>query len=463
MRRPATNHFDTSRSSSTSNNFSNAGTASRASIKLKELTDIAATRPLSNQEMNQWKVLHASIATATPATNDDSKKNFLGMQQFSVLAWAKTHPNDKAHLNNHNGNFWPKLNACKNKPDARLVVETEMFQPLLRKNPKLINCLHDDLKETIINFRFKPNNLDSDKPTLGLGPLAFVPRERREIEMMAHQIAINNEALCTTSDIDKTKLGRPKLPTSVDGYNSVIEACKEVNDYLFADRGEFVILLVSCLLALYENHHAYEHMDNFGKTFGAEVLFQLTRAAEQLYGQATSEQQLLQGHLPTLNYDFLVNGIRNNNLNTSQSRPLLFVPAQKKHRNPPPPPRTPRGNGGGGSNGGGGNGNGGTPSPPKTTNKTIIRQLGEGMNNLIVNWKKAHKKSRMPSISDFRKASDIADDAALQVLLQLNNTTCIRWALLGSCRSNCKREHPATITGFNETAAEEVLQKGLPE
>ena len=281
--------------------------------------------------------------------------------------------------------------------------------------------------------------------------------------MMSHQLAINDEALySTTSDIDKTKLGCLKLPTSVDGYNLVIEACKDVNNFLFSSRGEYVYLLQASLIALYENHHAYEHMENFGRTFGAEILFQLTRAAEQLYGQATSEHQLLQGHLPTLNFDFLVNGIRNNNLNTSQSRPLLFVPAAKKPRLPPPQ-QTPRGGGSGSTNGRGGGGGGSPPPTPKLPNKSITRQLNEGMNILIVNWKKANKKSLIPSISDFRKASDITDDAALQTLLNLNKTTCIRWALLGSCRSNCKREHPATIAGLNETAAEDVLRKGLSE
>jgi hypothetical protein len=148
-----------------------------------------------------------------------------------------THPEDRDNLNKNNDYFWPKLNACKNKPDARLVVETGMFQPLLRQNPKLINCLHAELKETIVNFRFKPKNLDSGKPTLGLGPLAFVPRERREIEIMSRQIKINDESMyTTTSDINKIKLGRPKLPTSVDGFNSVIEACKEVNKCFYADR-----------------------------------------------------------------------------------------------------------------------------------------------------------------------------------------------------------------------------------
>jgi hypothetical protein len=316
-----------------------------------------------------------------------------------------------------------------------------------------------------VNFRFKPNNLDSDKPTLGLGPLAFVPRERREIEMMSRQITINDESMyTTTSDIDKTKLGRLKLPTSVDGFNSVIEACKEIIDFFYSDRCIYVKLLHSCLLSLYVNHHAYENLDNFSLVLGAEILFQLTRAAEQFFGQATSEYQLLQGRLPTLNFDFLTNRICNNNLNTSQSRPLIFVPTQKKTQVPPPAPRTSRG---GGGNGGGGGNKGGAANPPPVTpkapNKSIIRQLCAGMNTLIVNWKTAHARSRMPSISDFRKASNIADNAALQELLSLNNTTCIRWALLGSCRSNCKREHPATITGFNETAAEEVLCKGLPE
>jgi hypothetical protein len=217
-------------------------------------------------------------------------------------------------------------------------------------------------------------------------------------------------------------------------------------------------------VSLYENHHAYKHFDNFSLVLGAEILFQLTRASEQFFGQATSEYQLLRGRLPTLNFDFLTNGIRNNNLNTSQSSPLFFVPTQKKPRVPPPAPHTNRdgvGNGGGGINKGGAV----IPPPvtPKAPNKSIIRQLCTAMSTLIENWKTAHARSRMPSISDFRKASNIADDAALQELLSLNKTTCIRWALLGSCRNNCKREHPATITGFNETAAEEVLRKGLPE
>jgi hypothetical protein len=159
-----------------------------------------------------------------------------------------------------------------------------------------------------------------------LGPLAFVPQERKEIEMMSHQLAVIEAAkTSTTSDVDRTKLGRPKIPTNVDGYNSVIEACKEVNEFLFTNRCEFITLLQGTLLALYGNYHAYEHMEFFGRTIGAELPFQLTRASEQLFGTATSEHQLLNGTLPSLDFDFLVNGIRINNLNTSQSRPALFV------------------------------------------------------------------------------------------------------------------------------------------
>jgi hypothetical protein len=158
------------------------------------------------------------------------------------------------------------------------------------KNPKIINCLHDVLKESIVTFSFKPNNLQSENPTLGLGPLAFVQRERKEIEMMSHQLAVMEAAnTSTTSNVDRAKLCRPKIPTNVDGYNSVKEACKEVNEFLFTDRCEFVTLLQGTLLALYGNYHAYEHMEYFGRTIGAKLLFQLARAAAQLFGTATSE------------------------------------------------------------------------------------------------------------------------------------------------------------------------------
>jgi hypothetical protein len=387
----------------------------------------------------------------------------MGMKQFSTFAWAKTHPRDKSFLNNWNNDLWPKLNNCKNKADARHVVNTEIFQPLLRKNPKLINCLHDDLKESIVTFSFKPNNLQSKKPTLGLGPLAFIPRERKEIERMSHQLAVMEAAnTSTTSGANRAKLGRPKIPTNVDGYNSVIKACKEVNEFLFTDRCEFVTLLQGTLLALYGNYHAYEHMEYFGRTIGAELLFQLTWAAEQLFGTATSKHQLLDSTLSSLDFDFLVNGIHNNNLNTSQSRPTLFVPTLEHTRQHTPGPRNERIHEKGGG-GGGGNTGGGTPSPQKLTNKSIVRKLPEGMHKLLSEWKRKNNKSRLPSIHDIRTASGLADDEALQSLLNLNKATGIRYALFGNCRSSCKREHPTDITGFNATAAETILRKGLPE
>jgi hypothetical protein len=64
MRRAATNHFGnkTIRASSANadSNVFNPEQSSGAALKLKQLTDIAIHRPLSTQEMNQWKVLHAS-------------------------------------------------------------------------------------------------------------------------------------------------------------------------------------------------------------------------------------------------------------------------------------------------------------------------------------------------------------------------------------------------------------------
>ena len=452
------NIFTTSTRASSSLSPFGSSPSSSAADKLKELSELCTQRPPTTSEMNQWNILNAMIGSPTTSATDETKKNFLGMQQFSVLAWANVHPNDVDYLNNHNNYFWPKLNACKNKPDARHVVRTEMFQHLIHKHPKLITCLHDDLIETIINFRFKPVNLESDKPTLGLGPMAFVPRDRREIEMMSHQISINEQSDSpTTSDIDKTRLGRPKIPDGASGTTSTIESCALVNDFLWAPRCPYVNLAQGSLLALYEGNQHYEHQTSFGTTVGAECLFQLTRGAEQFFGQATSERQLLQGQLPTLNFNFLIEGIRNNNLNTSQTRPSLFVPAQTKARPAPGTPRGPK------TPKVKGQGKGAPPATQPTKSSTVTRQMGNGMTTLINDWKKAHNKARMPNILDFRKASDIADDAALQTLLNLNTATCIRWALLGSCRSNCKRDHPQTITGFAETAAEDILRKGLPE
>jgi hypothetical protein len=181
--------------------------------------------------------------------------------------------------------------------------------------------------------------------------------------MMSYQLAVMEAANTSTiSDADRAKLSRPKIPTNVDGYNSLIEACKGVNEFLFTDRCEFVTLLQGTLLALYGNYHTYKHIEYFGRTIGAELLFQLTRAAEQLFGTATSEHQLLDGTLPSLDFDFLFNGIRNNNLNTSQSRPALFVPTPKHTRQHTPGPHNnhicEKGGGGGGGNTGGG-----TPGP----------------------------------------------------------------------------------------------------
>jgi hypothetical protein len=289
--------------------------------------------------------------------------------------------------------------------------------------------------------------------------LAFVPQEQKEIKMMSHQLAVIKAAkTSTTSDVDRAKLGRPKIPTNVDSYNSVIEACKEVNEVLFTNHCEFVTLLQGTLLALYGNYHACEHMEYFGRTIGAELLFKLTRAAEQLFGTATSEQQLLDGTLPSLDFDFLVNGIC---INTSQSRPALFVPTPKHTRQHTPVPRNDRIRDRGGRGDGGNNG-GGTPSPQKSTNKSIVQKLPESMHKLLSEWKRKDNKSRLPSIHGIRTASDLANDEALQSLLNLNKSTCIRYALFGNFRSSCKREHPSDITG-NATAVETILRKGLPE
>jgi hypothetical protein len=105
--------------------------ASPALLKLKELTDIASVCRLFTQEWNQWKVLNTTIPKMhTNATNSGAtniKSPFMGMKQFSVFTWAKTHPKEKNFLNNWNYHFWPKLNNYKNKPDTRHVVNTEMF------------------------------------------------------------------------------------------------------------------------------------------------------------------------------------------------------------------------------------------------------------------------------------------------------------------------------------------------
>jgi hypothetical protein len=154
--RATSNPFSTTATNQSTDHYYpfNQVNATPASIKLKDLTDIVSVCPLLTQEWNQWNVLNATIpkiqSDAPHSGTTDNKSPFMGMEQFSIFAWAKTHPRDKSFLNNWNNHFWPKLNNCKNKADARHVVNTEMFQPLLRKNPKLINCLHDDLNHETI-------------------------------------------------------------------------------------------------------------------------------------------------------------------------------------------------------------------------------------------------------------------------------------------------------------------------
>jgi len=161
---------------------------------------------------------------------------------------------------------------------------------------------------------------------------------------MQHHINIE-ASVVTVSDINKTKHGTPLIPKSVDGVINVLECQVRVLYFLFTARCPLAIELATIVSAMTECHTILANIEDFQWTIGAEILWHVTRAKEKCFDTKTLEQNLRDGQFPKANLAWLAMQIRNNTVQMSVGRPVVFLPPVVPNKKRPHPGDDRGGNG----------------------------------------------------------------------------------------------------------------------
>jgi hypothetical protein len=153
-------------------------------------------------------------------TNSASK---LGNRIWNIKGWCGMAVSDELPL------FWQNFDTCKNKSEQEQLIATDMIPSLMQRDPGLnAAILHKEFVDNLIHFRFAP--LPNQ---LGLGPLAFVPRDQSELHRLNEFHQHKDQVHLTLGDLARAKLGSPTAPATPAELCDVLEKMYRVLTYLF--------------------------------------------------------------------------------------------------------------------------------------------------------------------------------------------------------------------------------------
>ena len=156
----------------------------------------------------------------------------IGLNMSNILAFAQVNPSAKDLFNKDTKCMW-SCTAKQKAAQAKTIIKIHLDH-LIQEDASFSLCIHSQLLDTLVNVLFKPGDMFSSKPHLGLSILAFVPRKLKEIKGLAHQTKLIERAtVVTTEDTNKTKLGAPLL---LNMLSKIIEALKQCATFI-----EFVL------------------------------------------------------------------------------------------------------------------------------------------------------------------------------------------------------------------------------
>ena len=373
-----------------------------------------------------------------------SASNVVAIAMPSILAWAGVRRGQERHFHSDLRHIWKKLEG-ETKSNSKVIIKQD-FEHVMRGNKAFRLCSQDALADTLVGVQFKPGDLRSTKPHLGLTPLMFIARQSQELLDVQEQGELNQRSnFNTPQDILKTRLGAPKLPQTVDESINAIHRCELFTSCYLGPRCPYVILCGQVIEALNEHYTEYNDLGrNFGAVIGNEILYQLSNIADKFYGTMASQVDFERGILPTIEASWLISAIRTGQLQNSRIRPALFGALKPTEPKPEPKPQTKETTGRK------------RDRKPKTDKVKAERVLPAELLKHIQEY--AGKGKGNLNMRVVREANSITSAQELAKQLGLDvKTDCLQYHCLGSC-PGCSLEHKVN-PAFKKDKAAELLEK----
>jgi hypothetical protein len=259
----------------------------------------------------------------------------------------------------------------------------------------------------------------------------------------------------TSADIERTIPGTPTIPDNINALITLLILNQIALVQVIGDKAPPATEIQRLIETLYDNYNRLTGIINFQGLISNEIVYQLCRHLERYFIVYCTEADVRERHFPKFNINFLIQGIKNNNLSLSHSYGPIFAAKRT-----PPRVTTPQaggGGGGGGSGGGGGGGGGGaTPAALKQAATAAAKaaqpviRTGPGcaaINKLVEEHRAKHDK-KFPRLSDIRTANDFASTKDMCTEIGLKSSNCLMWGLYCSCKGKCRNTHQDDFSSF---------------
>jgi hypothetical protein len=187
---------------------------------------------------------------------------------------------------------------------------------------------------------------------------------------------------------------------------------------------------------LYNNYNRLTGLSHFRSIVSNEIVYQLCRHLERYFDFHCTKVDVLARNFPKFNIDFLIHGVKNNNLIMSHSYGPIFAPPRTAPKAPPP---TQGGNSGGGGGGGASNSTSRKRAADRKAATAAAKPLprnGPGCDAIrkLVEDHRAKNDNKFPRLSDIRTANNLTTSKDMCTAIGLNASKCLMWGLYCSCK-----------------------------
>ena len=394
---------------------------------------LTQTAPLSANDNRLISACQTLLTTpsATPVPQPQ-KVSAANNREANLLGWAGLAFGDATAFHQATGNAWIPILATEKNTDRIMYVRQGFVHPIKRKHARVGHALQHGWTVAVAKFEFAPSLHSASGGKDGVGPTAYIFRAPHEIHRTDHQRRLNEEAsTVSTSDVLKTKLGDPSLPLTLHDLIHTLQNFECVLVIMFTNRCPLAVANHLIVEALYRNQMALMALTDFQYTFGAEILWQLTKATKTFFDFTASQTELMQNIRPTVCLDWLVRAIDIGHCPTSATRPPLFTRPERRNN--------PRNN----PSGGNPNRNDGKRKrDPPTTTTPFTRKLSTKCEALIKTFRGNDSSRRLPTMAAIRGIANTSSDAELSKALGLETNDCLKYNFYGKCdHPRCHRQH----------------------
>lgn len=176
------------------------------------------------------------------------------------------------------------------------------FNKLTSDNTMFQLCCHNEVSNTMVNVQFKPGDMNTAKPHLGIGVLAFVVCQMTELVLLTkHGELMSSSSFTTTADNQKLKLGAPKLPVTIDESINMVKRCRDFHTRFLGEKCAYAIVCNQVFRVLCKKHTSYIKLGtSFGPAVGYKIFHQLNKLAVYFFGKVTSEAKYRNCQILTL-------------------------------------------------------------------------------------------------------------------------------------------------------------------